>query len=475
MALASTQPRPWLLPVVYPGIAIAAATLALVALRRPHPAIALAPLLAGVALVLFARPGLLVPLIIVTLPLEVSKIFIPVLRSPTPWAGYEMSLLDLSRLITLIAIAAWGLHGLLHRQLTVPRNPLTALALLLLALGLLSLAWTPDLPRGLSESLRLLFNVLTFLAVCHFVRTRRRLDQAIGALIGSGAVVALLALLQWSTGLGAWVTQLAGELRRANATFADPNALAMFMNLVLALSLVSLRVVRRPWARLAVYLTLALALGGLAVSFSRAGWLVGLLVIGLYAALRGLRQPKAALALLLIAGGAAALGLALFPGIGERLEQFSEPAALSVRPYLIEAGLLMFVDHPLVGIGLGAYRYAATHEYLFANPYAWYVSASHTALVTTAAELGLAGLVLTAAFCWSALRQLWWLVWRAPQARQRAYATGLLLGLVALLVAAQSIGVFFEDPYLWILLALLVALRREARSEEAGRAHLPAR
>lgn len=476
MALAPGAARTLLPPLARAGVIALAAALAIVALQRPHPAIALAPLAIGGLLLLLARPGWLVPLIVATLPLEVSKIFIPFLRAPTPWAGYEMSLLDISRVATLVAIAVWGLQGLARGRLAVPRNPLSALAFLLLALGLLSLAWTPDPGRSAAEGLRLAFNVLTFLAVSHFVRTRARLDAAVAALIASGAVVALFAIVQGTTGAGIWVTQLAGSsLRRANSTFADPNALAMFLDLVLALCLVSLRVVAHPLARLGLYATVALSVGGLVLSFSRAGWVVALLILALYAALRAVRQPRAAMALVLVAGSAAALGLALVPELGERLEQFSEPAALSVRPYLIDAGLLMFREHPLVGIGLGAYRYAATHEYAFANPYVWYVSASHTAVVTTAAELGLAGLALTAAFCWTAARQLWPLMWQAPRARDRAYATGFLLGLLALLVAGQSIGIFFEDPYLWILLALLVALRRQVRAEEADGAYLPAR
>ncbi|MBI4507206.1 MAG: O-antigen ligase family protein [Chloroflexi bacterium] len=476
MELAPGAARALLRPLARAAVFALAAGLAVIALQRPHPLIAIAPLAIGGFLLALARPAWLVPLIIATLPLEVSKIFIPFLRAPTPWAGYEMSLLDVSRIVTLLAIAVWGLQGLARGSLAVPRNPLTALAFLLLALGLLSMAWTPDPGRGAVENLRLTFNVLTFLAVGHFVRTRERLDGAVAALVASGAAVALFAIVQGATGVGVWVTQLAGaSLRRANSTFADPNSLAMYLNLVLAMCLVSLRAVRHPLARLGLYAAMALSLGGLVLSFSRAGWVVGLLVLGLYAVLRAVRQPRAALALVLMAGGVAALGLALVPEVGERLEQFSEPAALSVRPYLIDAGLLMFREHPLVGIGLGAYRYAATHEYAFANPYVWYVSASHTALVTTAAELGLAGLTLTAAFCWTAARQLWPLLWHAPRARDRAYATGLLLGLLALLVAGQSIGIFFEDPYLWILLALLVALRRQVRAGEADRAYLPAR
>lgn len=476
MALAPAAPRARLVWLAFAAIVILAAGLALLAVQRAQPAVALAPAAAAAFLVLLARPAWLVPLVIATLPLEVSKVFIPLLRAESPWGGYDVSLLDASRLITLVAIATWLLQGLARRRLSVPRNSLVALAFLLLALGVSSLVWTPDPARGAVENLRLGFNVTAFLAVSHFVRDRRRLETALAALVASGAVVAVIALVQATTGLGLWVTQLAGTAaRRANATFFDPNSLAMFLNVVLALSLTSVRAVARPWARRALYAAAALSLAGVVVSFSRAGWIVALLVLALYAGLRALRQPRASLALLLVAGGLAGLALALVPAVGERLEQFGEPAALGVRPYLIEAGLLMFADHPLVGLGLGAYRYAATHDYAFANPYVWYVSASHTALVTTAAELGLAGLALTAALCWSAARQLWHLMWRAPRARDRAYATGLLLGLVALLVAGQSIGVFFEDPYLWILLALLVALRRQVRAEEGRRARLSPR
>ncbi|MBI3968115.1 MAG: hypothetical protein HY329_20965, partial [Chloroflexi bacterium] len=66
----------------------------------------------AVTLFLMNQRALLVPLIILTVPLEISKIFIPILQAENPWGGYSVSLLDLSRLMTMLAIGVWMLDSL---------------------------------------------------------------------------------------------------------------------------------------------------------------------------------------------------------------------------------------------------------------------------------------------------------------------------------------------------------------------------
>ncbi|MBI3964908.1 MAG: O-antigen ligase family protein, partial [Chloroflexi bacterium] len=364
----------------------------------------------------------------------------------------------------------WMLDSLATGRLTLPRNRIVGYSLLLLFAYGFSYTYTMDDSRTLSETLRLAFNVLSFLSVMHFVRGERRFDHAIVALVVTGVGVAAIAGFQYVTGIIFWNEQLIlQQVARVNATFADPNSLATFMNVVIAISLSGALAVRRLWLRFVLLGAAGACALGLLFSFSRAGWLCGAVVFGLFILLALRSRPVAAFALVCLA---AAVAFGLFvavPQIADRFEQSLEPGALSVRPYLIEAGLIMFLENPVLGVGAGAYRLAAQTEYAFANPFVWYVSASHTAIVTTMAELGIVGLTLTLLICWETIRQLWQIHndEQRPELHQ-GYAAGLLLAFLAVLLQAQSVGVFFEEPYLWIILGLTVVLRRWRRTD-AGR------
>src|SRR5207248_4697598 len=68
------------------------------------------------------------------------------------------------------------------------------------------------------------------------------------------------------------------------------------------------------------------------------------------------------------------------------------------RVYLIAAGLKMFNDHPLVGVGFGGYQQAMLTTYRSFLPRGYTDSVSHTSLVTVLAEQGALGIVLLVLF-----------------------------------------------------------------------------
>jgi len=54
---------------------------------------------------------------------------------------------------------------------------------------------------------------------------------------------------------------------------------------------------------------------------------------------------------------------------------------------------------------------------------------------------------------------------RRLPAATRAVARALLLAILVLVVAGQTTGALFEEPYIWIVLGLTIALRRAAIAE----------
>jgi O-antigen ligase len=122
------------------------------------------------------------------------------------------------------------------------------------------------------------------------------------------------------------------------------------------------------------------------------------------------------------------------------------------RRYLIAAGVKMFTDHPLTGVGFGGYQHAITTAYRgfipaeIPNP----DTVSHTVFVTVAAEQGILGVTLLLVFFAFLAREAW-------RARRNLWATTAATMIVPIVLYAQFEGRLLEEPYFWVFLALFYA------------------
>jgi O-antigen ligase len=414
----------------------------------------------------YQRPDLLVPLIVATTPLEITRIWIPFLKASTDWFGYDVSLLDAGRLAMLLAAGIWAVRAAPSGRLAFPRDQLFVWASVLVLVPAVSLLYTLDPARGRNEVIRLLFNWLLMVMVATYLPTTARIQTAARSWVLVGVVLAVVALGQYATGIAFWNPKLQEqEFRRINSTFADPNTFASFLNVGAAFAL-SYLAARRT--RFALWLAaLALLGSGLLVTFSRSGWLAfGLMVViwGIAFA----RTPRSGLLFVLALCAGALLVLAA-PSALDRLQNLTGAETLSYRPYLIDVGLQIFREQPLTGLGIGSFQLAVTTSYAYAYPFFYYITASHTSFVTTAAEQGIPGLVATLGVLATVAVQGYLLaVDRRLPAATRAIARALLLALFVLVIAGQTTGAFFEEPYIWIILGLAIALRRAALAERSA-------
>jgi putative inorganic carbon (HCO3(-)) transporter len=420
-------------------------------------------LLAATVWIAYQRPDLLVPLIVATTPLEITRIWIPFLKSSTDWFGYDVSLLDAGRLAMLLAASIWVFRAAPSGRLAFPRDQLFVWASALVAVPAVSLLYTLDPGRGRNEVIRLCFNWLLMVMVATYLPTTARIQVAARSWVAVGALLAVVALGQYATGIAFWNPKLQEqEFRRINSTFADPNTFASFLNVGAAFAL-SYLAARRT--RFLLWLAaLGLLASGLVVTFSRSGWLA----FGLMVVLWGVafaRTPRSGLLFGLSLLSGLALVLAAPSGL-DRLQNITGAEALSYRPYLIDVGLLIFREQPLTGIGIGSFQLAVTTSYAYAYPFFYYIQASHTSLVTTAAEQGVPGLIATLGVLATVAVQVYLLaVDRALPATTRALGRALLLAIFVLAIAGQTTGALFEEPYVWIVLGLAIALRRAAVAE----------
>src|SRR5439155_25174178 len=111
---------------------------------------------------------------------------------------------------------------------------------------------------------------------------------------------------------------------------------------------------------------------------------------------------------------AGAIATAYTAVTGQAVAGYTAPASGSAgialednRVYLVAAGLKMFADHPLFGVGFGGYQNAMLTAYRSFLPQDYIDSVSHTSLVTVLAEQGVLGALLLILFLLALARETW--------------------------------------------------------------------
>lgn len=407
---------------------------------------------------------LLLALYVALLPWEITRLFIPVLR--TRYLDTSLSLIDGSRLWTLLPLVLVlpPVVARLAKEPSVPGLPVLAYGTFALGVGLLN---SPDRMTAAAEVIRLLFNFLAVIMLAVHLRDGAAVRRVLRWFCLSVDAAALVVYAEFALHRYLWVSELAPS-GRYNGPFVDPNTSARYF-LVAAIVSVFCSPRRGLLARLGAPLEPLLLLGAMFLTGSRSSLLVAAIVLLAMAFLGdGFRRlvPLLALPAMVVL---ALLMVAVMPTFAGRLGTFTNPAALlGARTALVNAGFHMFLDHPLIGVGLSGFPVNLLGPYArYQSYYGPELTLSHTSLVTTAAELGAVGLLWFVVLGRHVVRA-------ARRARRhrvsRTLASGAVLGILAIFLQSQSEGRFWEEPLLWALFGLLLALARNSTGATVERA-----
>jgi O-antigen ligase len=316
------------------------------------------------------------------------------------------------------------------------------------ALAAISLLWSGDPREGTIRLFFFLFPSTVLVAVL----TQAQLSEivlrslAVVLLASTTAVAAIGISQQWTHDL-----IFADDLQSANAyttffrvtsIFDDPSVYGRYVALGIIVLFVLLWFER---IRLAFALPLlAVLCAGLYFSYSQSSFAALAVAVLVVTLLAGDRRAR-------VVVGVAAVAVAL-AGVGifaATVQDESLRRATSGRSGLASTTGTIFLDHPVVGVGIGA-QPAESRRLEEERP--GRASASHTTPLTVAAELGVLGLAAYAAFLFAAARG-------ALLALRREPVLGLsLVGvLTVLFVHSLAYGGFFEDPFVWFALGLAAA------------------
>lgn len=353
----------------------------------------------------------------------------------------------------------------------IPNSSVVLPVLVLLAVTVLAVLWSDSLKPTNAVLILPMYVAFVFTAAT-LIEDRRDMERIMGAFLAVAVILALIAIAQRPFGIWMWrenLIQSDGYSYRSNATFADPNHLARYF--AVSISLAAGLILATGPRRLTVYLavpTMVLALFAIIMTASRSGWGMMLFcgAIVVFAAPIA-RETKVKLASIATTGIVLLLALLLVQGgqNAQRVASLASPlTALGQREFLINVGWHMFLDNPLIGVGTGNYQHALITSYRSLVPYWAEVTLSHTSIVSIMAEWGFIGLAMFAFICVriaATVVRCYARARRTPYQRLAvAWIGAALLGIV---FHSQSEGRLFDEPYLYLFLAILVAIETGAR------------
>jgi O-antigen ligase len=410
--------------------------------------IVLAPLRIGVALG-SSTSNLLVPLYLLLIAVAIAEMVVrDRLVLPDGWRP------DPVRIALAVMIAVVGLSSLWVGQNYAPHAKAFGDALIEL--------FAFFLPFG-----------VLYYVLYRYATDARRLLRLLIAFVGAGALMAAIGIVQYPTHL--IIVNRAGIEKaltlehtfRANALFWDPNIFGRFLVCVMLVGTALFLTARlrggAQGRRYAIWLATAVLLAAVAfvVTFSRssvAGLAIGALVLEM--AWLGRRRGTIAVVVTVLILAVGLGGITVLRHHKGNPFRFDTTAGLNKitggRVYLVKTGLRMFEHRPVAGIGLGGFPLAYAH-YRTTTRAVLSLRDSHTTVVTVAAEQGLLGLAAFAAllvtFFATTLRK------RRFGADRRLYLwqAALVACVLAIFVHSLSYNAFFEDPYMWVFMALASA------------------
>lgn len=404
-------------------------------------------------------PAVLIPLLMLTLPLEFTRVFFP------------SNLIQVSRIVMVVMILTLLVGAYYGLKIRLPEISLWLPPAALVAYAGLSSVVTASLPGAKAVAAALAYS-LVGLAIYNWARDRGAQERLWLWFAISCIGLSLIGVLQRATGGYIWNAPDVG-VSRINATFYDPNVLGRVLTMMVVAGVALAPAIAGRRTRAVLIAATVLASAALPFTYSRQAWVFGAVVLLLAVITSGQRRNA-----LLLAGASIAVFVAvtvLVPEVQARINQLQHnlagaPSHLFERPglaflnylpldserhYLIAAGLQMFYDHPLFGLGFGKYPAAISGPYHGFILSGYTTIASHTSLVTILAELGLVGFALTAWWVYSYTRQTVAAVKR--DGAGRAYVLAPFMAVAVIFLESQLNGRLLDEPYLFVFLGLAAA------------------
>lgn len=320
------------------------------------------------------------------------------------------------------------------------------------ALALASSRWSvaPEVSRDTAFELVKLLAI--YLTIVNVVTTWRRLGILAGALVLASIITSIGVIRRYNSGLdlvegfrAAWV-----------GVYADPNHMAMDLGLIVPLAVAFFARKTGGWPfRLACGAAAILAVTAVVLSHSRGGFIGLSVAMGLWA-FREKRRVQAIVVGLLFVVGLLLFAPESFWARNETVTRFEEDASAMGRVYAWQVASRMSLDHPMLGVGVGAFRFAWP---LYAPPEATRAYVAHNVFLDVIGELGFVGLALFLVFIGGAAGG----AFRASSHPERGWLARALGAALAGYLVCDLFSGYILSAHFYVLFGMSACADRLAR------------
>lgn len=305
---------------------------------------------------------------------------------------FPITLYQITIAVTLLAAVRDHRDGTRRLQWKATRLDLPILLFVSLAVLVAGLA--PNLRLSFVTLASLVSSVVLFYLILQMIDTPEEARRLLLWLLAVATVLAVLAVMERVTGvsIAGNVTKSYAAGIRIRGSFKDPNIFGMLLMTALA-SAFALVLGEKGKTRNRILGAMALVFVALVLTFSRGAWLAMAAAAAFIALAYPGNRMKRILPLAAAFVAAAVLVVNLTPSdfVENKILRLTKDTSTIARVYMLETGAKMVRANP-IGAGLaafpdayGAYRYGSVKPELVQ---------SHTAYLTIAVEMGVAGLGL---------------------------------------------------------------------------------
>jgi O-antigen ligase len=347
--------------------------------------------------------------------------------------------------LVTIAIFVFTQLGLENTITARPRE--VNLILLLVLTGILSIPQALEPQRAFDSFIQFAKVVMIFIVMTNVIRTEKRLKKLWVLVLIATCILCVNAINDYRLGLlELQGTRIKGSI---GGMFDNPNDLALHLVTVLPIALALFFNSRNPITRVVLLIVPALIVGGIVVTFSRAGFLALLAATGVLL-WKLVRSSRWLLSLLV---PALVISFVLFApgGYRTRLSTTGDESTMA-RFDDLKRSLFIAARHPFLGVGMDNYI-------LYSNAN----KASHNAYTQVASEMGLAAGLIYILFVLAPFKGLRRIEHESYQVKSRRRFYYASVALQASLVGYMVASFFASVAYLWYiyyLVAYSICMRR---------------
>ena len=371
---------------------------------------------------------------------------------------------NLAIVALIIGVVLWIRRWICDPDFHFRRLPYDVPVFLFILFGAASIAVSPN-PAFSVYNYRVLVGsyAFTYFLAGQTLRTEEHLRGVLKALAWSAVLAVIYGFYQFSFGIDIadmkWVDAEAfPELKkRVFSTWENPNIFAGYLGEAIAMTFaffIRTDNEKQRWRLGAFILALALCL---VMTYARGACFAVMLTLAVY----GLVKDRRVLLGCVILGGGILL---VDPMLAERLlSVFTKiDTSSEMRLAIWESSAAMILDHPILGIGWGAYRLVYPEYDFYINDPSVIIYHAHNMYLNYAAEIGVIG---AAAYFWFFFGTMFTAFFAAGNEERpfvQRFELGVGLALVSVALGGLTDDVVFNIPtsmLLWMGCALAMAAR----------------